>query len=89
MAIKKSAKKELRKNLKRKILNLERKRKIKISIKNFLKALKEKNREKAEEYLRLAFKNLDKAAKRFYKKNKASRIKSKLSKKFNLAFSNS
>jgi small subunit ribosomal protein S20 len=88
MAIKKSAKKELRKNLKRRLLNLDRKKKIKISIKNFLRALKEKNKEKAEEYLRLAFKNLDKAAKRFYKKNKASRIKSRLSKKFNLVFAN-
>lgn len=82
----KSAKKELRKNLKRRIRNLKRKRQIKNVIKLFLKALNEKNKEEAEKYLSLAYKYIDKASKTFMHKNKASRLKSKLAEKFNKAF---
>ncbi len=82
----KSAKKELRKNIKRRIRNLKRKRQIKITIKEFLRALKNKDKEKAKELLSLAYKYLDKAAKTFMHKNKASRIKSKLTQKFNQVF---
>lgn len=83
----KSAKKELRKNLRRRLRNLIRKRQIKSVIKKFLKALEEKNKEEAEKYLSLAYKQLDKAVKTFLYKNKASRLKSKLAIKFNKAFS--
>ncbi len=84
----KSAKKELRKNLKRRLRNLKRKRQIKSVIKEFLKALAEKDKEKAKKYLSLAYKYIDKAAKTFMHKNKANRLKSKLTEKFNKVFLN-
>jgi len=83
----KSAQKELRKNIKRRIRNLKRKKQIKETIKQFLIALKNKDQEKAKEYLSLAYKYLDKATKTFMHKNTANRIKSKLAQKFNKAFS--
>jgi len=84
----KSAKKELRKNIKRRIRNLKRKKQIKEAIKSFLVALKNKDKENAEKYLRLAYKYIDKASKTFMHKNKAARLKSRLAKKFNEAFAN-
>jgi small subunit ribosomal protein S20 len=84
----KSAKKELRKNIKRRIRNLKRKKQIKTVIKQFLLALKNKDKEKAKEYLSLAYKYLDKATKTFMHKNTASRIKSRLAQKFNKTFAN-
>ena len=83
----KSAQKELRKNIKRRIRNLKRKKQIKETIKQFLIALKNKDQEKVKEYLSLAYKYLDKATKTFMHKNTANRIKSKLAQKFNKAFS--
>ena len=82
----KSAKRELKKNLKRRIRNLKRKKQIKNAVKLFLKALNEKNKEEAQKYLNLAYKAIDKAAKTFMHKNKASRLKSKLAQKFNKVF---
>ncbi|GIW65852.1 MAG: 30S ribosomal protein S20 [Candidatus Parcubacteria bacterium] len=82
----KSAKKELRKNIKRRIKNLRKKRSIKETTKKFLIALEKKNKEEALQLLKLASKYLDKAAKSFIHKNKAARIKSRLSKKFNKVF---
>jgi small subunit ribosomal protein S20 len=82
----KSAKKELRKNLKRRIRNLKKKRLIKKTIKELLVALNNKDQEKARQLLSLAYKYLDKAAKSFLHPNKASRLKSRLTKKFNAAF---
>lgn len=76
----KSAKKALRKSLKRREINLQRKRKIKIAVKNFLKAIKEKNIDLAKEKLSLVYKELDKAGKRFIHKNKVARLKAKYSK---------
>jgi ribosomal protein S20 len=76
----KSAKKALRKSKRRWEINERRRRKIKIAIKNFLKALKEKNKELAEKNLRLVYKELDKAGKTFVHQNKASRLKSKYAK---------
>ncbi|GIW66229.1 MAG: hypothetical protein KatS3mg095_0127 [Candidatus Parcubacteria bacterium] len=86
MPQKKSAKKELRKNIKRRIRNLKKKRLIKETIKNFLATLKDKNKDQAKEFLKLAYKHLDKAAKTFMHRNKASRLKSKLAQKFNKTF---
>ncbi len=80
MPVTKSAKRALRKSLKRKKINDERRRKIKRAVKKFLLFVKEKNKEKAEEALREVYKELDKAAKRFMHPNKAARLKSKYSK---------
>lgn len=82
MPITKSAKKELRKNIKRRLRNLQKKKLIKQTIKKFELALKNKNKEEAKKNLSLAYKYLDKASKTFLHKNKASRIKSRLAKKF-------
>lgn len=73
----KSAKRALKKSKKRWEINERRSRKIKIAIKNFLKAIKEKNQELAKQKLRLVYKELDKAGKTFMHKNKVSRLKSK------------
>lgn len=73
----KSAKRALKKSKKRWEINERRRRKIKIAIKNFLKAIKEKNQELAKQKLRLVYKELDKAGKTFMHKNKVSRLKSK------------
>ncbi|MCS7184010.1 MAG: 30S ribosomal protein S20 [Patescibacteria group bacterium] len=86
MAKTKSAKKEIRKNLKRRLINLKKKKEIKNKLKLFLRSLKEKDKNKALELLRLIYKLLDKAAKSFLHKNKASRLKSRLTKKFNKTF---
>jgi len=78
---KKSAKKELRKSLKRRERNLLRKEKIKNTVKE-LKRLLEKNKiEEAKNQLSLVYKAIDKAAKRnVIHKNKAARLKSKYAK---------
>jgi len=86
MAITKSAKREIKRNLKRKMLNLIRKNKIKFAIKNFVKALKNKNEEEAKKFLSLAYKHIDKAGKTFMHKNKCARLKSRLTIKFNKVF---
>ena len=80
MPQRKSAKKELKKSLKRRQLNLERKRKIKEAIKLYRKAIIAKNLEEAKKALSLVYKALDRAAaKGTIHPNKAARKKSRLS----------
>lgn len=81
MPITKSAKKNLRKNKKRRILNLKRKKKIKELLKKFKLALLEKKLEEMKKILPLLYKAIDKAAKKnVIKENKAARMKSKIAK---------
>lgn len=87
MAITKSAKKAFRQSLKRKALNDWRRSLIKRAIRNFKKAIQSKNKEEAEKWLVQIYKQVDKAAKRFLHKNRASRIKSRYSKIFAQHFS--
>ncbi len=81
MPQRKSAKKELKKALKRRKRNLAVKSQIKKIVKKFKQALKENNSDLIAENLRLVYKTLDKAArKRIIHPNKAARKKSKLAK---------
>ncbi len=75
-----SAKRALRKSLRRKKINDERRKKIKEAIKKFLNFIKENNKEEAEKALRKVYQQLDKAAKRFLHPRKAARLKSKYAK---------
>ena len=82
-----SAKRALRKSIKRYLRNLQRKRKLKNLEKKFKKAVLEKNQKEAQEYLRLLYKCIDKFQKvGFLKKNTAARKKSRLTSFFNLHF---
>ena len=80
----KSAKKALRQSLRRQNRNKERKNKYKTAIKALKKAVSSKSVEQAKQLLPKVYKALDKAAKaNTIKKNKASRLKSRLGKLFN------
>jgi small subunit ribosomal protein S20 len=80
----KSAIKALRKSKKRYIVNKRNKELLKAEIKKYKKLIEAKNIKEAEEQLKLIYKKLDKAAKtNLIKKNKASRLKSRLTKKLN------
>lgn len=80
MPIIKSAKKALRQNIRRKQKNIKRKIDLKSVIKQY-KKLAGGNKEEAKKYLTQVYKKLDKSAKvNLIKKNKASRLKSRLSK---------
>lgn len=88
MPIIKSAKKALRQNITHRKKNLERKAELKTAIKQYKKAVasahsagsEQGKKEKAKEYLSQVYKKLDKAAKvNLIKKNKANRLKSRLS----------
>lgn len=82
MPITKSAKKALRQNVHRRKMNLKRKTELKSVIKQYKKLL-ESNPEEAKKQLSLVYKKLDKSAKvNLIKKNTASRMKSRLAKKF-------
>lgn len=82
MPIKRSAKKALRQNLKRRKRNLARKKEIRQLKRQYLLALKNKDQEKAKEILPKLYSILDKSAKRnIIHKNKASRLKGRLTKK--------
>jgi|YelNatPaOPRAMG01_1025707.scaffolds.fasta_scaffold04623_5 small subunit ribosomal protein S20 len=82
MPIKRSAKKALRQNLKRRKRNLARKKEIRQLKRQYLLALKNKDKEKAKEILPKLYSILDKSAKRnIIHKNKASRLKGRLTKK--------
>ena len=73
--------KELRKSKKRHLLNLDIKSDLKHTIKDFLKAVDAKNKDDAQNKLKLVYKKLDKASKRnVLNKNTASRRKSRFSK---------
>ena len=78
----KTAEKANRQNTRRKIRNVKQKDVLKESIKEYKKLVAGKKTEAAEKQLSTVFKKLDKAAKtNIIKKNKASRLKSRLSKK--------
>lgn len=84
MPQRKSAKKELKKSLKRRQRNLKVKQQIKLAIKKFKKSLENKDNESARTNLKEVFKVLDKAvSKRVIHPNKAARKKSHLSKLLN------
>ena len=73
--------KELRKNYKNKMRNLDKKTVIKKETKAFLASVEEKKTDEAKSHLNTLFKKLDKAVKtNLIKKNTASRRKSRLSK---------
>ncbi len=79
MPIIKSAKKALRQNIRRRKINLKRKADLKSIIKQY-KKLVSSNKDEAKKYLAQVYKKLDKSAKvNLIKKNKASRLKSRLS----------
>jgi len=85
MPLTKSAKKALRQNLRRRKINLIRKKKLKDTIKQYRRLLKEKEIEKAEKYLPKVYQTIDKIAKtKFIKKGKANRLKSKLASKLKI-----
>lgn len=76
-----SAKKALRQTKTRNTLNLKRKAKLKIAVKNYSRAVAA-NKEEAKTKLPETFKTIDKMAKvGLIKKGKANRMKSRLSKK--------
>ena len=80
MPITKSAKKALRQNIARRTRNLVKKNAYKKAVKEFRGFIAEKKAEEAKKVLPLVFKALDKAAKtKVIEKNKASRLKSRLS----------
>ncbi len=73
--------KELRKNYRKHMQNLDVKSDLKQTIKKFLASVKDKNKETANAELNLVYKKLDKATKRkMLKVNTASRRKSHYSK---------
>lgn len=75
-----SAKKALRQNIKRRAKNVKRKTELKAVIKQY-KKLAADNKDEAKKFLPQVYKKLDKTAKvKLIKKNKASRLKSRLSK---------
>lgn len=79
MPITKSAEKALRQSVKRHVLNLKKKDRFKASVKEFKKAVSAKDFDKAKTLLPKVYKHLDKAAKtNVIKKNKSSRLKSRL-----------
>lgn len=81
MPIIKSAKKALRQNIRRRKQNIKRKTDLKSVIKQYKKLVASDQKEEAEKYLSQVYKKLDKSAKvNLIKKNKAARLKSRLSK---------
>lgn len=82
MPITKTAKRALKKSLKRREKNLLKKVVLKKTEKKFLKTLASNNIEETKKILNILYKLLDKAAKtNLIKKNKAVRDKSRLAKK--------
>jgi small subunit ribosomal protein S20 len=80
MPITKSAEKALRQNIRRKQRNLLKKEDYKNAIKEYKKLIAAKKIDEAKNKLNFVFKKLDKAAKtNVIHKNKASRLKSRLS----------
>jgi len=84
MPIKESAKKELRKNRRRRQLNLERQKTMRDAIRKVKKTLLAGSRDEARKLMAIAYQAIDKAAKRgIIKKNAAARKKSQLMKLLN------
>lgn len=78
----KAAHKALRQNEKRRVINLRRNRELKSLIKDFKQTAASGNSEEARAKLPSLYKALDKAAKsNLIKPNKASRLKSRLTKR--------
>ena len=81
MPQRRSAIKELRKNRKNRLHNLDIKTDLKKTLKSFLSSVKKTDKQEADANLKLVYKKLDKAAKRnIIHKNTASRRKSRFSK---------
>lgn len=77
-----TAKKALRQSIRRRAKNLADAKKMKDAIKQFKNLVAAKKTEEAKKYLATVYKALDKSAKtNLIKKNKASRLKSRLAKK--------
>lgn len=77
----KSAKKALRKSIRRHALNKSRKKNLKQSIKTFKKLVQENKKDEAAKALSKVFEVADKTAKtKYIKKAKANRIKSRAAK---------
>lgn len=84
MPIKESAKKELRKAKKRRVLNVRRQKTMKDALKNIKKLILAGKKDDAKKLLSAAYQAIDKAAKRgVIKKNAAARKKSRLMKSLN------
>lgn len=82
MPITKSAAKALRQSKRRQVRNVNKKNHFKGLVKDFKRAISAKEFDKAKGLLPKIYQSLDKAAKtNVIKKNKASRLKSRLSKK--------
>lgn len=78
----KTAKKALRQNIRRRARNLAKQRQIKIVTKTFKRTAESGDLTATAEQLKTVYKTLDKAAKtKVISKNKAARLKSRLSKK--------
>lgn len=74
-----SAKKALRQNVRRRAVNLNKKSAYKAAVKDYRKLVASKQKEEAISFLPKVYQALDKAAKtNVIKKNKASRLKSRL-----------
>jgi small subunit ribosomal protein S20 len=81
MALIKAAKKSIRSDAKKRVLNLQVKRAMKASVKNVKDLIVQKKAKEAQAALPEAYKKIDKAMKKgIIKKNTASRKKSRLSK---------
>lgn len=80
----KNAKKKVITSLKEKNLNNDVKRSMKTAIKNVEKAVNNKDKDKAQDCLKVAIKKIDKAtSKKVISKNTNARNKSRLTKKVN------
>lgn len=76
-----SAKKALRQSIRRRSVNITRKKDLNGAIKTFKKLLADKKVEEAKKQLAVVYQRLDKAAKnKVIEKNTASRLKSRLTK---------
>jgi len=81
-----AAKKALRQSKRRRQLNLKRKSTLKDTLKKYKKAVEGGKKDEAEKMLPGVYKVLDKMTKvNLIKKNKASRLKSRLTKRLALA----
>lgn len=84
MPITKSAKKALRQNIKRRTQNIQKKRKLKKTLKEIRDLISKKKSEDAQKILSKTYKSLDKSAKAgLIKKNTASRKKSRIARSIN------
>ncbi|MDD2753304.1 MAG: 30S ribosomal protein S20 [Candidatus Portnoybacteria bacterium] len=84
MPIKESAKKELRKAKRRRVLNVKRQKTMKDALKQISKLMLAGKKDEAKKMISVAYQAIDKAAKRgVIKKNAAARKKSRLMKALN------